>query len=90
MHKLFEAMEIEFENIMDNVEFENIENIEDMIDVEFENIRCAGDMSQYEIDRVEKFVLATEICTLNAHTKHCVIHNYYTSGANHSMHDSYN
>jgi len=45
MHKLFETMEIEFENIMDNVEFENIENIEDMVDVEFENIRCAGDMS---------------------------------------------
>ena len=28
--KLFEAMEIEFEDIMDDVEFENISNIEDI------------------------------------------------------------
>jgi len=37
-----------------------------------------SDMSEYEIDRVEKFV--SEICALNARTKHCVIHNYYTTG----------
>ena len=31
--KLFEALEIEFEDIMDDVEFENIGNIEERIDV---------------------------------------------------------
>ncbi|EGI69744.1 hypothetical protein G5I_01498 [Acromyrmex echinatior] len=31
--KLFEALEIEFEDIMDDVEFENIGNIEDRVDV---------------------------------------------------------
>jgi len=39
--KLFEAMEIEFENIIDDVEVENIRNVEDM-DVEFENIENAN------------------------------------------------
>ena len=41
---------------------------------------CASDMSEYEIDRVEKFVQPSEIRTLNARTKHCVIYNYYTTG----------
>ncbi|EGI63000.1 hypothetical protein G5I_08631 [Acromyrmex echinatior] len=41
---------------------------------------CASDMSEYEMDRVEKFVSSPEIRTLNARTKHCVIHNYYTTG----------
>jgi len=36
----------------------------------------ASDMSEYEIDRVEKFVLAPEIRMLNARTKRCMIHNY--------------
>jgi len=36
--KLFEAMETEFEDIMDDVEFKNIGNIED-IDVKFEKYR---------------------------------------------------
>jgi len=40
----------------------------------------ASDMSKYEIDRIEKFVLAPEIRMLNARTKHCMIHNYYTTG----------
>ena len=31
--KLFEALEIEFEDIMDDVEFENIGNIENRVDV---------------------------------------------------------
>ena len=31
-----------------------------------------------EIDRVEKFVQPSEMRTLNARTKHYVIHNYYT------------
>jgi len=35
-------------------------------------------MSEYEIDRVEKFIQPSKIHTLNARTKHCVIHNYYT------------
>jgi len=39
--KLFEAMEIEFENIMDDVEIENIRNVKD-IDIEFENIENAN------------------------------------------------
>jgi len=39
--KLFEAMEIEFENIMDDVEVENIRNVKD-IDIEFENIENAN------------------------------------------------
>jgi len=43
--------------------------------------RCASDMIEYEIDRVEKFMQPSEIRTLNARTKHCVIHNYYTGGA---------
>ena len=117
--KLFEALEIEFEDIMDDVEFENIGNIEERIDVaeyirnvdeeqfanirdevldeveiDFENIMnqessdeeilsddsgCTSDMSEYEMDRVEKFVSSPEIRTLNARTKHCVIHNYYTT-----------
>jgi len=37
-------------------------------------------MREYEIDRVEKFVLAPEIRMLNARIKHCTIHNYYTMG----------
>ena len=37
-------------------------------------------VNEYEINRVEKFVLTPEIRTLNARTKHCVIHNYYTTG----------
>jgi len=37
-------------------------------------------MSEYEIDRVEKFVLAPEIRMLNVRIKHCMIHNYYTTG----------
>jgi len=121
--KLIEAMEIEFENIMADVEVENIRNIENIanvaeiletwirnnsrisetkcskyskkMEVDFENIMdqessdeemlsddsgCASDMSEYEIDRVEKFVQPSEIRTLNARTKHCVIHNYYTTG----------
>jgi len=39
--KLFEAMEIEFGNIMDDIEGENIRNVDDM-DVEFENIENAN------------------------------------------------
>jgi len=39
--KLFEAMEIEFENIMDDVEVKNIRNVKD-IDIEFENIENAN------------------------------------------------
>ena len=31
--KLFEALEIEFEDIIDDVEFENIRNTEDWVDV---------------------------------------------------------
>ena len=53
---------------------------------------CASDMSEYEMDRVEKFMSSPEIRTLNARTKHCVIHNYYTTGDSltvHIMHDSY-
>jgi len=42
---------------------------------------CANDMSEYEINRVEKFVHPSKIRTLNARTKHCVIHNYYTTGS---------
>jgi len=101
--KLFEAMEIEFENIMDDIEVENIRNVENIANVteyirnvdpeQFANIRVevfevfeemevdfeeivdqdsdeemlsddtgyASDMSEYEIDYVEKFVLAAEI-----------------------------
>ena len=36
-------------------------------------------VNEYEINRVEKFVLTPEIRTLNARTKHCVIHDYYTT-----------
>jgi len=121
--KLFEAMEIEFGDIMDDVEVENIRNVENIanvaeyirnvdpeqfanirdeifevleIEVDFENIMdqkssdeemlsddsgCASDMSEYEIDRVEKFMQPSEIRTLNARTKYCVIYNYYTRGA---------
>ena len=101
--KLFEAMEIEFGNIMDDIEVENIRNVENIANVteyirnvdpeQFANIRdevfevfeemevdfeeivdqdsdeemlsddtgYASDMSEYEIDYVEKFVLAAEI-----------------------------
>jgi len=118
--KLFEAMKIEFENLMDDVEVENIRNVENIanvieyirnmdpeqfanirdevfkeMEVDFENImdqessdeemlsddsEYANDMSEYEIDRVEKFVQPSKIRMLNARTKHCVIHNYYTTG----------
>jgi len=108
--KLFEAMEIEFRNI---IEIENIRNVENMdikfenikntnirdevfevfkeIEVDFENImdqessdeemlsddsECAGDIKSI----AKKFVSAPEIRTLNARTKHCVIHDYYTTG----------
>jgi len=65
-------MEVDFENIMDQESCD-----EEMLS---NDSGCASDMSEYEIDRVEKFVSAPEICTLNARTKLCVIHNYYTTG----------
>jgi len=43
-----------------------------------EMLSDTGYASEYEIDCIEKFV--SEICALNARTKHCVIHNYYTMG----------
>jgi len=64
-------MEVNFENIMDQ-ESSDEEMLPDS--------GCASDMSEYEIDRVEKFVSASEIRTLNACTKHSVIHNYYIRG----------
>ena len=39
--KLFEAMEIEFGNIIDDVEIEKIRNVEDM-DVKYKNIKNAN------------------------------------------------
>ena len=48
--KLLEAMEIEFENIMDE---EKSEVIWEMLS---DDSGCASNMSEYEIDRVEKFV----------------------------------
>jgi len=46
----------------------------------FDDTGCARDMksqSEYEIDSIEKFV-PPEIGMLNACTKHCEIHSYYT------------
>jgi len=65
-------MEVDFENIMDQESSD-----EEMLSDDSE---CANDMSEYEIDRVEKFVQPSEIRMLNARTKHCVVHNYYTTG----------
>jgi len=62
---MFEEMEVDFEKIMDQ---------------DSNDIGYASAMSENEIDRVEKFVLAPEIRMLNARTKHCMIHNYYTTG----------
>ena len=64
-------MEVDFENIMDQESCD-----EEMLS---NDSGCASDMSEYEIDRVEKFVSTPEICTLNARTKLCVTHNYYTT-----------
>jgi len=68
--EVFEEMEVDFENIMD----------QESSDEEMPTSGCVSDMNEYEIDRVEKFVQPSEIRTLNARTKHCVIHNYYTTG----------
>ena len=73
--EIFEVFEMEdFENIMDQ---ESSDEEEEMLS---DDSGCASDMSEYEIDRVEKFVQPSEIRTLNARTKHCVIYNYYTTG----------
>jgi len=78
----------QFANIRDEV-FEVFKEIEvdfDIINKEImdqdekmlsDDTSYDSDMSEYEIDRVEKFV--SEICAMNARTKHCVIHNYYTT-----------
>ena len=68
--EVFEEMEVDFENIMDQESSD-----EEMLSTS----GCVSDMNEYEIDRVEKFVQPSEIRTLNARTKHCVIHNYYTT-----------
>ena len=66
-------MEVNFENITKDQESSDEEMLSD-------DSGCASDMSEYEVDRVEKFVQSSEIRTLNARTKHCVIYNYYTTG----------
>jgi len=62
-------MEVDFEEIMDQ------DSDEEMLS---DDTDYACDISEYEIDRVEKFVLAPEIRTLNDRIKYCVIHNYTT------------
>jgi len=52
-------MEIDFEEIIDQ------HSDEEMLS---DNTGYVSDMSKYEIDRVEKFVLAPEIRMLNART----------------------
>ena len=87
MFEVFDEMEIDFENIMDQKSSD-----EEMLS---DDSGCASDMSEYEMDRIEKFVSSPEIRMLNTRTKHCVIHNYYTTGnaltvcMMHIMHDSY-
>ena len=71
--EVFDKMEIDFKEIMDQESSDE--------EVLSDDIGCASDMSEYEIDRVEKFVLSPEIRTLNAHTKPYVIHSYYTMGS---------
>jgi len=68
--EIFEVLEIDFENIMGQESSD-----EEMLS---DDSGCASDMSEYEIDSVEKFVQPSEIHTLNARTKHCVIYSYYT------------
>ena len=70
--EMFDEMEVDFENIMDQESSD-----EEMLS---NDSGCASDMSEYEMDHIEKFVSSPEIHTLNARTKHCVIHNYFTMG----------
>jgi len=65
--KLFEAMEVEFEDIMDQ-ESSNEE-------VQSNNAECL--MSDDNIDHKEKFVQPSEIRALNRRIKHCIISCYY-------------
>ncbi|KYM78630.1 hypothetical protein ALC53_10934 [Atta colombica] len=71
--EVFKEMEVDFDII--NNETMDQDSDEKMLS---DDTSYVSDMSEYEIDRVEKFV--SEICALNARTKHCVIHNYYTTG----------
>ncbi|EGI68257.1 hypothetical protein G5I_03089 [Acromyrmex echinatior] len=55
--EMFDEMEVDFENIMDQESSD-----EEMLS---NDSGCASDMNEYEMDRVKKFVLSPEIRRLN-------------------------
>jgi len=71
--EVFEEMEVDFEEIMDQDSDEEV--LSDDTDY-------TSDLSKNNTNCQEKFVLFPEICALNDRIKHCAIHCYYTmSGA---------
>ena len=67
--KLFEAMEVKFEDIMDQ-ESSNEK-------VQSNDTECLIRLSDGNTDHAEKFLQSSEIYALNDHTKHGIICCYY-------------
>ena len=63
--EVFEEMEVDFEEIMDQ-DFDK--------EVLSDDTGYVSDLSEHDTDHTEKFVPSPEICALNGRTKHCMIH----------------
>ena len=68
--EVFEEMDVDFEEIMDQNSDE---------EVLFDDTGYATDSSEHDTNHAEKFVLSPEIRALNGRTKHCIIQCYYTT-----------
>ncbi|KYQ58862.1 hypothetical protein ALC60_02133 [Trachymyrmex zeteki] len=75
--EVFEEMEIDFEEIMDQESSDE--------EVLSDDTGCASDLSEYNMDHVEKHVSSPEIRALNIRTKHCMIQCYYTTGGTYTV-----
>jgi len=80
--EMLDEIEIDFEQIMNEDSFDE--------EVLSDDTGCASDMNEYEIVN-RKIRVVSEIHTLNARTKHCVIHSYYTDDSltMYIIHESY-
>ena len=68
--EVFEEMEVDFEEIM------NQDSDEEMLS---DDTDYASDLSEHDTNHAEKFVPFSEIRALNGRTKHCMIQCYYTT-----------
>ena len=68
-NKLFEAMKVEFDDIMEIPRIVQQSN----------STECLIGLSGGNKDHAEKFVQSSEIRALNRRTKHCIISCYYTT-----------